>query len=113
MKLMTKELENLFEKQGDTDGQKNPTAIVKYFHPLSSWYWFGIEYNPATGIFFGLVFGFEAELGSFSLQEFEELKISGLPMERDLWFSPTPIAEVIKEYSKRTGLHCYAYAEST
>jgi hypothetical protein len=30
-------------------------AVVKYFHPLSNWTWYGSEFDPKNEIFFGLV----------------------------------------------------------
>ena len=44
-------------------------APVKYFHALSGWTWYASEYDPENERFFGLVNGFELELGYFSLRE--------------------------------------------
>jgi hypothetical protein len=41
-------------------------AQVKYFSPSSSWSWYASEYDPETGIFFGMVVGHVIELGYFS-----------------------------------------------
>src|SRR5947207_2515957 len=55
----------------------------------SQWTWFASEYDPSRRLFFGLVIGFEAELGYFSLDELEEARGGlGLPIERDLNFRP-------------------------
>lgn len=46
--------------------------------------------------FFGLVDGFEKELGYFSLSELESVKGPlGLKIERDLYFKPTTLKKII------------------
>jgi len=48
-------------------------------------------------IFFGLVDGFEKELGYFSLSELENLRGPfGLKVERDLYFEPATLKELMK-----------------
>jgi len=72
-------------------------ARVKFFTPDGSWTWFASEYDPSQRLFFGLVVGFEAELGYFSLDELEEARGGlGLPIERDLSFKPKPLSECKK-----------------
>jgi hypothetical protein len=75
---------------------KGPEAIVhvKFFTPDSNWTWYATEFD-GDDTFFGFVQGFEEELGYFSLSELTSTQgPSGLPIERDLDFSPTPIAQV-------------------
>jgi hypothetical protein len=63
---------------------------VKFFTPDSNWTWYATEYDPAEGRFFGLVCGFEAELGYFTLAEIESARGPlGLKIERDLHWSGT------------------------
>ena len=63
-------------------------AEVKFFTPDSNWTWYASEFD-GEDIFFGLVSGFEVELGYFSLKELKEAKGPlGLPIERDLHFEP-------------------------
>jgi hypothetical protein len=45
-------------------------------------------------LFFGLVQGLEEELGYFSLSELESVRVLGLPVERDLYFTPKPLSEL-------------------
>lgn len=59
--------------------------VVKFFHPFSSWTWYATEFD-GEDLFFGLVHGFEKELGYFSLAELESVKVHGLGIERDKWF---------------------------
>jgi hypothetical protein len=96
MKLMTKALEKTLPTIGTTEGQGDEAIVeVKFFLPGSSWTWYGVEYNPKERMFYGLVYGFEMELGYFSLTELEELKGQfGLGIERDLWWTPCSIKEI-------------------
>lgn len=77
------------EKEG-----MNALARVKFFTPDSSWTWYATEFD-GEDIFFGLVIGFERELGYFSLSELESVRGPlDLPIERDLYFQPTPLAQL-------------------
>jgi hypothetical protein len=67
---------------------------VKFFTPGSSWTWYATEFDPQQRIFFGLVVGFETELGNFSLDEMQEARGPlGLPIERDVHWTPCTLAE--------------------
>ena len=98
MKLMTKELEKQFPPLYSTDGKepKDVRIVVKFFDPCGSWTWYGIEFDPVDRVFFGLVKGFEVELGYFSLDELQSFKgRMGLGIERDLYFGEHTLAEVM------------------
>ena len=70
-------------------------AQVKFFAPWSNWTWWATEFCPETRTFFGLVEGFERELGYFSLDELQEARGPfGLQIERDLYWDPKPLKEV-------------------
>jgi hypothetical protein len=100
---MTKEIELIMPPIGSQE-EKGYDAIVhvKYFTPDSNWTWFATEYDPVDRIFFGLVQGFETELGYFSLDELEESRGQlGLPIERDLYFTPKPLKEIMKNSGKK------------
>ncbi|GAI79628.1 unnamed protein product, partial [marine sediment metagenome] len=74
----------------------NPKIIVKFFHPLSSWTWFVVEgdkQEDGDWLFFGLVDGFEKELGYFTLKQLEEVEVKGLKIERDMYFGEHRINE--------------------
>ena len=69
-------------------------APLKFFTPASSWTWYPTEFD-GDDIFFGLVSGFEVEMGYFSLSELEGVRDPlGLPIERDLYFEPTTLREL-------------------
>lgn len=77
-------------------GSGATVAKVKLFDPTGAWTWFISEFDPETGEAFGVVHGFEKELGYFSLNELAGIKGAfGLPIERDLYFDPTPLEELL------------------
>lgn len=49
-------------------------------------------------IFFGFVIGHEEEWGYFSLSELQSINVRGLTVERDLYFDPAPIKEVLRQF---------------
>jgi len=69
-------------------------AAVKFFTPTSGWTWYPTEYDGAE-LFFGLVIGFEVEIGYFALSELEQVRGPlGLPIERDLYYTPQTLADL-------------------
>jgi len=96
MELLTQELKERLPKLGSQDG-KDPNevkVIVKFFDPTGNWTWYateGEQTEDGDWEFFGLVDGFEKELGYFRLSEIEHAKdgqtgLRALPIERDLHF---------------------------
>ena len=76
-----------------TEGEENPIVWVKFFTPDSSWTWYVIEANDPR--IFGLVEGFETELGYFDLREISAARGPwGLRIERDLFWKPRRLSEV-------------------
>jgi hypothetical protein len=75
-------------------------APVKFFTPDSNWTWYASEFD-GEDIFFGLVVGYEMELGYFSLSELERVRGPlGLPIERDRYYEPKTLRE-LKELHER------------
>jgi|TARA_B100000745_G_scaffold267098_1_gene192670 hypothetical protein len=94
MKLMTADLRTQLPQLYSQEEVDDPKAIAKFFTPDSNWTWYATEFD-GKDTFFGLVDGFEKELGYFSLKELESIRGAfGLPIERDLWFEPTPLSEI-------------------
>ena len=98
-KLMTKELAATIPPLYANDGADDPGAVVarvKLFSPYTGWRWYITEWDPETGLCFGLVEGFEVELGYFHLTELAESTVLGnVPaVERDLYWEPTTIDEI-------------------
>ncbi len=73
-------------------------AHVKLFTPDSDWTWYITEYSPDEDLAFGLVNGFEWELGYFSLAELRSVHGPlGLSIERDRHWAPRTIARIREE----------------
>jgi hypothetical protein len=93
MKLLTETIKKALPKLGETDGT-DAKVIVKFFDPCGSWTWYATEFD-GEDTFFGLVKGFETELGYFSLSELQSVKGPlGIGIERDLYFKSVPLSEV-------------------
>lgn len=107
MKLLTQEIRKKLPPLYAQE-DKGGLAIVylKMFMPSNSWTWYATEGSAVKDeagheidfTFFGLVDGHEKELGYFCLSELESvIGPMGLPIERDLYFKPKPLAEIAPE----------------
>ena len=105
MMLLTQEIKRALPKlysQEDKPAEQVP-IIVKFFDPTGSWTWYVTEGEPTEDgdyRFFGLVDGFEKELGYFLLSDLQHAKagqtgMRALPIERDLHFAGKTLAEVM------------------
>lgn len=98
MKLLTKEIKRKLPKLGATDGMGDAAPVIcKFFAPVGSWTWYvteGEKQEDGDWMFFGLVDGFEKELGYFVLSELESVKLQfGLGIERDIHFGEHQVGE--------------------
>lgn len=110
MKLLTQVIRrNLPALYSQEDKGGKAVVHVKFFTPDSNWTWFGLCGEPVLDEsdrevdfrFFGLVEGFEKELGYFSLKELESVRGAlGLPIERDLYWTPKTLEEIAPEMFK-------------
>ena len=97
MKLLTKEIIEKAIKQyplgADMDTQQ---IVAKFFNPTGSWSWYLMNLDPEDPDYaWGIVDGYEVEVGSWSMGELQQMKVSfGLGIERDLGFQPRPAMEV-------------------
>lgn len=106
MELLPAEVRESLPKLYSQEGNRDPIVHVKYFTPDSSWTWFATEGEEDEGDFrfFGLVIGFEREWGYFVLSELASARGPlGLPIERDLHFTPAPISEVLRREGYEQG----------
>lgn len=90
MKLMTKEIEKAFAKQGDTSQMEadDVKIICKFFTPDANATWYVFDRNPDDNdvlwVFADLGDPQMAEIGTVRLSELEKIRGSlGLPVERD------------------------------
>jgi hypothetical protein len=95
--LLTEELkEQLPDLYSGEEYGLESKALVKFFTPDSNWTWYASEFD-GEDIFFGLVSGFEVELGYFSLSELASVYGPlGLPIERDLHYQPKKLSELME-----------------
>jgi hypothetical protein len=125
-KLLTAEIRKNMPGPRAQENVADPIAYAKFFSCRNGWTWYATEawqnvVNAATGefieerplkaplsanekcediTFFGMVQGFEEELGPFTLGEFEEANERVAPkgrgllfVERDMHFKPEPLSK--------------------
>ena len=90
--ILTKKVEELLKKTPlySTDGVelKDKKVICKFFTPFSNWAWYVFEGNKLPNgdwEFFGMVNGFEKEMGYFYLSE---LKSVGAICDENIFNKP-------------------------
>jgi len=92
MKLITKEIEKAFEKQGKTHDKPSDEikVVCKLFHPVGAGTWYLYEKidDDVYMCFANLGDPMCAELGTVSLSELQSIKLMGLGIERDRFFEP-------------------------
>lgn len=102
--LITDEIREKLPQLGENEEQGlNALAQVKYFTPDSNWTWYASEFD-GDDLFFGLVIGFEIELGYFSLRELQEARGPlGLKIERDLYYEPQSLQDLREQHWRERG----------
>ncbi len=97
--LMTERLADTIPALGANENARDYDEVLapaKLFSPYSNWTWYITEMDPQTGQCFGLVDGFEKEIGYFDLTELAETTVfGGVPaVERDLYWQPMTLGEI-------------------
>jgi hypothetical protein len=99
MKLLTDELRARLPPLYSQEAEAEPTVYAKFFLPGTGWTWYVTEGSPQGDdfLFFGFVFGLEAEFGYFLLSELESVRspLGGLPVERDITFQEGKLTDVV------------------
>jgi DUF2958 family protein len=111
MELLPEELKKKLPPLYSQEKVKDPMVMCKFYHPLSNMTWYAIEGSPVDAdgyydtdkekvdfLFFGWVHSDTPELGYFSLNEMQGVKVRGLGIERDPNFTPKKLSEVKKEH---------------
>jgi len=100
MDLLPEELRKALPPLYSQESSSSPVAFAKLFTPDAGWTWLiteGSEEEGGDWLLFGYVIGLEEEWGYFSLSEIADIRGPlRLPVERDLWFHPGPIDEVLR-----------------
>ena len=99
MKLITKAIEKAMPALYSQEDNPDPIVVAKWFSPYSGWRWYATEGSKDEEqgwIFFGLVKGYEAELGYWTLSELENATAAnGVTwVERDMYWTPCPLSKV-------------------
>lgn len=69
---------------------------VKLFNPTGIGTWWIAAYDPETRVAWGVADLYEREVGSIGMAELVAHRgVFGLPIERDLYYTPVTIAELI------------------
>lgn len=88
-----KQLPGLYSTEKQLIGDR--MAYARYFFPMGAYTAYLLEYDPKEKLGFGAVtMGYGWELGYMSLDEMKEVKIHGLGIERDLYFTPRKLHEI-------------------
>ena len=103
MKIFTQQQE---KKLNSNSKKHDGVAYVKLFNPSGgqTWYISETEMQEDRLIGFGLAdlgLGFP-EIGTFCIDEIIEMKYPpfGLSVERDKWFKPMPLSDILNELKK-------------
>ncbi len=104
MQLLTPELQSRLPKIGATEAQGvNALALVKFFTPDGPGTWYVSEFD-GQDLCFGLAVIQEPEFGYFSLRELQQVKGAfGLVVERDCYFEPTVLSELLCQHARWCG----------
>jgi hypothetical protein len=93
MKLLTKEIEKAFTKQGDTSNMptKDIKIVCKFFNPMGAGTWYLYERDKNEPDIFWCFANLGdptfAECGTVSLSEIESIRLPfGMKIERDMHF---------------------------
>lgn len=81
----------------EASAQDDPVLKVKLFNPAGAGTWWLAGYDPDTGLAWGVADIFERECGAFDVNELVAIRTRpfGLPIERDLWYTPARLSEVL------------------
>ena len=70
---------------------------VKLFNPTGAGRWWLSAFDPDTMIAWGVAEIFEREVGSFDMEELVAYRgLMGLPIERDIYYTPVTIAAILE-----------------
>ncbi len=97
MQLLTKKITEMAHKQYPKGSDFNQMVVAKFFDAFGSWSWYLMNIDPVDNDYcWGIVKGFEVEMGSFLMSELKSLKAMGsVPrIERDICFKPTKAKDI-------------------
>ena len=79
-------------------GRDEVVCKVKLFNPTGRATWYIAAYNPDTRVAWGVTHVYGPELGLISMSAIVDFRGKfGLPIERDLHYSPRTVAELLSK----------------
>ena len=101
MKLLTKSIKAAAEKQFSRESNMEQDVVAKFFNPCGAGSWYLMNKDPKDNSCWGIVKLYAVEIGSFDIDELQNLKLPfGLGIERDLSFKPMKAAELYSKLKK-------------
>ena len=101
MKLLTKEIQNIAEKQYHKADNMEQNVVAKFFNPVGSWTWYLMNKDPESSYCWGIVKGHALEMGSFDIDELQDITLQfGLGIERDTSFKPEEAYKIFEKLKK-------------
>ena len=97
MKLLTKKIKEQATKQYDEGSDMEQMVVAKYFNPTGNGTWYLMNLADDEDYCWGIVKGFEVEMGSFSMTELKSLQPR---LQRDLYFEPMKAKDVWEQLNK-------------
>lgn len=99
---MTKAIERKIPPIGSQAANDDPIVHLKLFDPCGRWTYYATEYDPEERKLYGYCISALGpdcdEWGYTSLEEIEGVRNAyGLGIERDLWFRPCPVSELMEK----------------
>ena len=102
MTLLTKKIKERAEAQYQKGSSMDQMVVAKFFHPCSDWTWYLMNKDPKDSYCWGIVDGFEVEMGSFDIDELQNVVgPMGLGVERDRSWTPIPANDVWRILNER------------
>lgn len=101
--LFTKTIEQELQKQFPMGSSLEQQVVVKIFNPFGSWTWYIMNQDPNDQDYlWGIVDGFDVEMGSISKKELEDLRVPpfNMPLEKDLYFKPISAKELWEKLNR-------------
>jgi len=94
--LLTDAQEQLLQNQYGKGSNLDQLVVAKIFDPCGNWSWYLMNQAPEDPDYlWGIVKGFEVEMGSISYQELHDyIGPLCIGLERDLHFKPRPAQEI-------------------
>ena len=95
MKLITKEIINKIPNLYEQEGKGEEAVIyVKFFLPGTRWTWYATEFNGKDTFFGWVKSGISPDFDEWGYFSYSELKENNV--ERDLYFEPKQLKEIVK-----------------